>query len=204
MNDKTAPTVAADRPDLREITAKNIAALRTSRKMTQLELGEALSYSDKAISKWERAEAVPDAYVLLDLSRLFGVSVDWILTPHAEEETPPKASGRALHPRMTITLLAFFGIWAVATLLFVILAIAYRTLWQIFVYAVPASLIVLLVFNALWGRPRRIHAIVGVLLASIVLTAYIACLPKNLWQLFLLLAPTELLVMLSHFLLKKR
>ncbi len=189
-------------PDLREITAKNICALRTSRRMTQLELGEALSYSDKAISKWERGEAVPDAYVLLDLSRLFGVSVDWILSPHSEDEAVPK-DGRGRRHR-GITLLSFFGVWAVATLLFVVLAIVCEPYWQIFVYAIPTSLIVLLVFDAIWGRPRRIFLITGGLIASIVLTAYIATLQSNLWQLFLLLPPTELLVLLSRYLLRKK
>ena len=189
-------------PDLREITAKNISALRTSRKMTQLELGEALSYSDKAISKWERGESVPDAYVLLDLSRLFGVSVDWILTPHSEDEAVPRdPHGRR---RTGVTLISFFSVWAIATLLFVVLAIVWEAHWQVFVYAIPASLLVLLVFNAIWGRPRRIFLITGGLIASLVLTAYIATLAQNLWQLFLLLPPTELLVLLSRYFMKKK
>ena len=50
--------------ELKEIVAKNISALRTQNKMTQLDLGNALSYSDKAVSKWERGESIPDAYVL--------------------------------------------------------------------------------------------------------------------------------------------
>jgi transcriptional regulator with XRE-family HTH domain len=202
MSEHATNDLAAGTPDLREITAKNICALRTSRKMTQLELGEALSYSDKAISKWERGEAVPDAYVLLDLSRLFGVSVDWILSPHSEDEAVPRdPNGRR---RAGITLLSFFGVWAVATLLFVVLAIVWEAHWQVFVYAIPASLIVLLIFNAIWGRPRRIFLITGGLIASIVLAAYIATLAQNLWQLFLLLPPSELLVLLSRYLFKKK
>lgn len=44
---------------LRRIVAANIVSLRTANHMTQLELGEKLNYSDKAISRWERGEAVP-------------------------------------------------------------------------------------------------------------------------------------------------
>ena len=190
-------------PDLREITAKNIAALRTSRKMTQLELGEALSYSDKAISKWERAEAVPDAYVLLDLARLFDVSVDWLLTAHEEKEQIPQGSGK--HRRhLTIALLSVFGILSVATLVFVILAILGNPFWQVFVYQIPLIFINLIVFNSLWGQPRKNVALVAFLVASIVLTVYVACLPKVLWQLFLILAPAEIIVFLSRFLLRKK
>ena len=56
--------------ELKRIVAANIARLRIAEKMTQLELGQALSYSDKAVSKWERGEAIPDAYVLLQMNKL--------------------------------------------------------------------------------------------------------------------------------------
>jgi transcriptional regulator with XRE-family HTH domain len=65
--------------DLKVITASNIINLRTAKGMTQAELGELLSYSDKSVSKWERAEAVPDAYVLKKMSEIFGVSVDYTI-----------------------------------------------------------------------------------------------------------------------------
>ena len=75
--------------DLKVITASNIINLRTAKGLTQAELGEMLSYSDKSVSKWERAEAVPDAYVLKHMSEIFGVSVDYLLSSH-DEWKPPK------------------------------------------------------------------------------------------------------------------
>lgn len=191
-----------DAADLATVTAKNIASLRTARKMTQLELGEALSYSDKAISKWERGESIPDAYVLCTLSRLFDVSVDWILTPH-EEEAPPPPSATRTRRRAAITLLSFFGLYAAVTVAFVVLALLGVFLWQLFVYALPAGVIVLLVFNSLWGHRGTNFLLAGILLAALLLAVYIALLPQNLWMLFLLAAPGELLVWLSHFLRKK-
>ena len=191
-------------PDLREITAKNITALRTARKMTQLELGEALSYSDKAISKWERGEAVPDAYVLVELSRLFGVSVDWILSPHTEDEPAPRPNADRDKIHLVITLISFLGVFFAATVAFVTMAITWQAYWQIFIYALPVALIVLLVFNSLWGRPGRNFPIIGLLVASAVLVAYIACLPRSYWLLFVILAPAELMVLLSRFLLRKK
>lgn len=198
-------TVAQEPPaDLKAVTAKNIASLRTARKMTQLELGEALSYSDKAISKWERGEAVPDAYVLLELSRIFEVSVDWLLTPHEETMPPPPPPREHTRTHLVITLLSFFGVWLLATVAFVMLAILDTVLWQIFVYAIPASITVILVFNSLWGRPRHNYIVVGLLVPSLILCAYVACLPKSFWMLFLLLPPAELMVLLSRFLLRKK
>ena len=191
-------------PDLREITAKNITALRTAKKMTQLELGEALSYSDKAISKWERGEAVPDAYVLVELSRIFGVSVDWLLSPHTEDEPAPRPNADRDRLRMAITLISFLGVFFAATVAFVTMALVWHFYWQIFIYALPAALIVLLVFNSLWGRRILTLPIVGLLVASAVLVAYIACLPNNYWLLFVILAPAELMVFLSKFLIRKK
>ena len=196
-----APT---DRDALTRAVAKNIATLRQARKMTQLELGEALNYSDKAISKWERAEAVPDAFVLSDLARLFGVSVDWLLSEHTEDEVPPVPFDLRRHRHIVISLLSFFGTWTLATIIFVTLALADLPYWQIFIYALPASLIVLLVMNSIWGKRSRNFLIVGGLVATCILSAYIACLPNHYWLLFLLIAPAELCVLLSYLLARKK
>ena len=184
--------------------AENIATLRASRKMTQLELGEALNYSDKAISKWERAEAVPDAYVLSDLAAIFDVSVDWILTKHEKDEAPPRKSDHVARVRRAITMLSFFGVWTVATLIFVTLAIVDIFEWQVFIYTIPISLIVLIVFNALWGGRVRCFLLVAALIASLVLTLYVVFLAHNYWLLFLLLAPAEICVLISYFLVGKK
>ena len=45
-------------------------------KLTQIELAEKINYSDKAISKWERGESIPDVSVLLNLAKLFGVNIE--------------------------------------------------------------------------------------------------------------------------------
>ena len=68
--------------ELKLVTAGNLINLRTGAGMTQAELGAKLNYSDKSISKWERGEAIPDAYVLTQMADLFGVSVDYILSSH--------------------------------------------------------------------------------------------------------------------------
>ena len=68
--------------ELKLICASNIIRLRTAAGMTQAELGAKLNYSDKSVSKWERGEAIPDAWVLTRLAEIFGVTVDYILTSH--------------------------------------------------------------------------------------------------------------------------
>ena len=76
---------------LKQIIAQNIVFLRKQAGMTQLDLAEKLNYSDKAVSKWERGDSVPDIAVLKDIADLFGVTVDYLLKEDhaAEEEAAP-------------------------------------------------------------------------------------------------------------------
>ena len=50
--------------DFKKQVAKNLVYYRKLNKMTQNELAQKLNYSDKAISKWERGENLPDLYIL--------------------------------------------------------------------------------------------------------------------------------------------
>ena len=66
--------------DLKKIIARNIVDLRRANNMTQLELAEKLNYTDKAVSKWERGESLPDISVLKTIADLFGVKIDYLVT----------------------------------------------------------------------------------------------------------------------------
>ena len=50
--------------NIKETIAKNLVELRKSHKLTQSALAEKLNYSDKAISRWEHAETLPDIETL--------------------------------------------------------------------------------------------------------------------------------------------
>ena len=65
--------------DLKSIIAKNITDLRLKNGYTQIQLASILNYSDKAVSKWERAESIPDITVLKEIADLFNVTVDYLL-----------------------------------------------------------------------------------------------------------------------------
>ena len=87
--------------DLKSIIAKNIVTLRQSAKMTQSDLAEQLNYSDKAISKWERAESMPDITVLKAIADLFSVPLDYLvqeahndITPTPVEQAPTPSKRR--------------------------------------------------------------------------------------------------------------
>lgn len=195
--------------ELRNNFAKKLATLRQNAGMTQFELGEKLSYSDKTVSKWERGEAIPDAVVLKKISKLFSVSVDSLLDDSTEEslEQVPaqeeKTSRFSIYPSITRVILA--GIWTLAVIVFVILWLSLdKIYWMIFVYTVPVTLVALLVFNSIWNKGKGNFFIVTALVLCVVAVSYLGVLPiKNAWQLFLVVIPAELLVYWS-FRIKKR
>ena len=61
--------------------------LRKRQGMTQAELSEAINVSRQAISKWEMGTAVPDVSNMLALSKVFHVSVDYLVNDEMENES---------------------------------------------------------------------------------------------------------------------
>ena len=57
----------------------NIAYYRRRAGLTQAGLAEKLNYSDKAVSKWERGDSIPDVLTLIQIAAQFGVTVDALL-----------------------------------------------------------------------------------------------------------------------------
>ena len=191
--------------DMKSILAKNITALRQSRKMTQLDLAEKLNYSDKAISKWERGESMPDVTVLKSIADLFGVSLDALLAENPDTAQPAaepvaEVTGHKRRNRKVTTGLSILIVWFVATLSFVVLDIFIPhnwTTWLTFVYAVPVTMIVWLVFNSIWFNRRRNYFIISLLmwtgLATIFLTVILGGYP--MWKLFLLGIPGQIAIL---------
>ena len=192
--------------ELKEIVAANISALRNERKMTQFQLAEILNYSDKAVSKWERAESLPDVCVLKQIADHFDVTVDYLLSENHEEYDKAKAgrSREISRNRIIITCLAEGLVWLIATYVFIqiqILAPLSEVFpaWLCFVYAMPLGSIVLLVFNSIWGRPKLNYFIISILvwttLASIHLTSLTVS-GFNLALVYVLGIPAQVIIFL--------
>ena len=94
---------------------KKLKKLRTEAGYTQAELAEKINYSDKSVSKWERAEALPDVLVVKSMADLFGVTVDFMLTSHDQWVPVPTKTSVSTG---TITTVVQLGIWTAAVLLF--------------------------------------------------------------------------------------
>lgn len=189
--------------DVKSTIAKNIVDLRKSMNMTQIELAKRLNYTDKAVSKWERAESLPDVAVLKEMAGLFGVTVDYLLeAEHGKSACPKDVSSLKRRNRLLITLLAITVVFSVATLLFVgfgIFSSPLRHLWILFVDAIPVSCIVGLVFNSIWGRRRLLTncMIVSLMVWSALLAIYLSVSSINLWLLFVIGIPVQVILLLS-------
>jgi transcriptional regulator with XRE-family HTH domain len=192
--------------ELKSIVSENITKLRINSKLTQLELGQKISYSDKAVSKWERGEAIPDAYVLLKMSKLFGVSVDYILTEHKDSEPVPSPVSKKHTSRLVIALITVTAIFTVAALSFIIMQLSGFSYPLMFQYATVISFIVLTVMNSVWGNKKLNLVLVSALVLSIIATVYLIFIQanKNFWQILFLAIPAEVLVCLCFVLRKPK
>ncbi len=189
--------------EMETIIASNIIELRTKSGFTQLELAQMINYSDKSVSKWERAESVPDVIVLKKMADIFGVTVDYMLTQHDPTEKPTIMTTVRALPFKIITSITIVGIWILALLIFIIVWLCGSIVWLIFVYAVPISLITLLILHSIWEKGKYNFYIVSLLILSVIATIYFTFLDRNWWQLFLLIVPAEIEVFLSFYLRKK-
>ena len=191
----------------------NIALYRKNAGLTQAGLAAKLNYSDKAISKWERGESIPDVITLLTLAEQFEITVnDLLADPNArpEDGDPGKlekamshVSEKALKRKANknvILALSSTLVWFVALLIFVVISsfdIPYS--WLAFLYAVPVNAIVLLSLRSAWHDFRwnrwLISAIVWGFLVAIH-ASLLVLLKFNMWRMFLLGIPGEIAIML--------
>ena len=198
--------------DVKSTVSKNIAELRTACGMTQAELGAILNYSDKAVSKWERGESIPDVTVLAEICRVFEVSLDdmvkgpvAVLSAEKAEAEAARASREAknrFRKHVTITLMSISLVWLVAVLGYILwkgVAKAAEGAWIVFVYAVPVSAVVLLVFAGVWFSRKTIFPAVTVLMWSLLASVFFSLLVFggiNFWLVFLLGIPGQIIILL--------
>ena len=188
--------------ELKVAVGSSIARLRRERGMTQAELAERINYSDKAVSKWERGESLPDVLTLLKLAQQLGTDLNTLTgtMPETAEAEPkpapeipavkapekPKKPRRYTADRSVIQKLSSILVWVVALFLYMILdAFGVKNLWLLFVAAVPANAIVLLSLRSAWRCYGWNRILISVILWGSLLTLYLFLLTVshvNVWR----------------------
>ena len=70
--------------------AEKLIALRKSRELTQEQLAEQINVSRQSISKWESGQVIPEVEKIVELSKVFDVTVDYLLKPSEIDELSVK------------------------------------------------------------------------------------------------------------------
>ncbi|MDY4849144.1 MAG: helix-turn-helix transcriptional regulator [Bacilli bacterium] len=183
--------------DLNKIFANNLIKLRRSKNLTQLELANELNYSDRNISKWETAQALPTTEVMVVLAKFFDVTIDFLLQEHTDAEFTLKKKEKrtSLRDRLIIFGLAGVCAYLLATIAFVVTPTFWHASWLSFVYAVPVCSVLAIIFISIWFKKfPYLFIAVSVLIWSILASIYLTILTiagLNAWPIFLIGIPLE-------------
>jgi transcriptional regulator with XRE-family HTH domain len=200
--------------EINEKIAKNLIYYRKSAGYTQAELAEKIKYSDKSISKWESGNGVPDIYILLELAKLYKISLNDLVGEEPPKMQESEATNRKIFSaRLLILLLSVGIVWLVATFAFVVMKLINENgnWWIFFLYAVPCSAILCIVLSGIW-RYRLINfTATSILVWSVLTCVYVSLFAygditmvgegsyKGYWMLFLLGIPLQALEILWVF-----
>jgi transcriptional regulator with XRE-family HTH domain len=197
-----------DLEHLKERIGANIALQRKQAGLTQASLAEKLNYSDKAVSKWERSESMPDVLTLVQLAELFDISVNALLedpdqlpegNPGKLEKAMTQVSEKALKRKANKNVILGLSttlVWFVALLIFVIISsFSLPNSWVSFFYAIPVNAIVLLSLRSAWRDYRWNRALISIIVWGFLLsiyTTFLVFLHFNMWRIFMLGIPGEI------------
>ena len=203
-----------DADKLKNLIGKNISSYRKAAGLTQAGLAEKLNYSDKAVSKWERGESIPDVITLTQLADLFDITINELVAdpdvlpgenPGNLEKAMTQVSEKALKRKANKNIilgLSSLLVWFVALLAFVILSSfdfldKYSCL--LFFYAIPANAIVALSLRSAWKDFRWNKALISAIMWGSLLSFHVSMqvfVSYNMWKIYLLGIPGQIAIFL--------
>lgn len=190
--------------NVKKTVGENLAKLRKSRKLTQLEIAETFSYSDKAVSKWEKGETLPDIETLTEIASYYGVDLNYLVTEHNEDEQVPQHTTTS--NKIAITLLMISFVWILVTIIYMWLGqTGEGYYYQCFIWGIPSSFLIMILANMAWGKKEY-----GIIFHSFFLWTLITAVYcqfgdygeaafQSTWVLFLLGAPIQATIIMWAF-----
>lgn len=187
--------------DIKQIIAKNLANLRKNKKITQTELAEKFGYSDKAISKWENGDTLPDIQTLYQLCEFYNVTLDFLVSEQSFDEKIKyinHLNKRVIINNSLIELLYCSFVWILAVIIYVYLyTFSEINYWQIFMWAIPATAIVMLLFTKVWKQKLYTFIVRSLFFWTLVTACYVQFIEYNIWPLFFLMIPIQVALILT-------
>ena len=179
--------------DVRGALAANLAELRKEENLTQAEFAARLNYSDKAVSKWERGDSLPDVVMLKTIADLYGLRVDDLLTEDGVASALAEAAGREkkrdayLMQKMLIAAMWVTMVWVVAVVVFLYSQFSIgKMYWMAFV------------FSRHWKGEAVLQCVFASLFVWSMITAfYFQYLEYNIWAVFFVGVPVQIALILG-------
>ena len=208
-----------DDEKLKKQIGANIASYRKRMGLTQAGLAEKLNYSDKAVSKWERGESVPDVLTLSQMAELFDITVNELVE---DPDVLPENRGRIEQAmanavekhlkrkadKKIILGLSSVLVWFVALLIFVVLSsLEMGKSWLAFIYAIPVNAVVLLSLRSAWRDFRWNRGLISTIMwggLTSIFVSLLVLMGENVWRIFLLGIPGQIAILLWFRLYRKQ
>lgn len=187
---------------LKTLIGKNICEYRKLANLSQIEFAEKLNYSDKAISKWERGESLPDIIVLKQIADLFGITVNDLIGQSTQKKKRSLSFKKLLQNKILVMLLSCGVVWLIATIVFVFLTM-FNALpnhaWLAFIYAMPISFVLCMIFTGRWKLKIPLMIFESLFVWTLALSVCLTVPYTNIWLLLIIGFPLQVLIIFWFF-----
>ncbi len=182
--------------NIREIVCSNLIKIRKQHNLTQVELSNKINYSDNAISRWEKGDVLPSLEILQTLANFYGVELSFFIEEHPDEQTKLlNSKKRVLY--WGILSCAILAVWTICALTFLLLY-NYKGeyYYMAFVWGVPVSTYIV-GGTVKYYFKNKLYLLTSSLSLWTTLSAiYFQYLSLNLWQIFLIGMPVQIMLIL--------
>ena len=193
--------------NVQETLINNLISLRKSSGLTQIELGSKINYSDKTISKWEKGDSCPNIEAICKIANFYEITVDELLSEGLNNDQRAATVKQRKYSKLIISLLAVIAVWFIASMTFVSGFLKNSpSPWLIFIYALPVTALVVLVFNSMWGNRRFNYLIISCMVWAVLTSVFLSMLhdASVMWIIYLIGIPIQLAIILWSQMTRKR
>lgn len=198
--------------NLNIVIGTNIRNLRKLNGLTQEELAKKINYSNKAISRWESGEVIPDVETINNMCEVFNVPISTMFEENIAPKEVDSVCKHRKRNKFAISLLAVMLVWLIAIVCYVSINISLKVnAWVIFIWAVPVSCVVGIVFTSIWGKMWFNFILISLEIWTLLASIYITFNKYHLWMIFFIGIPMQVAVFLwsnihksGKYLMKKK